>query len=64
MTSSFFPAVDAEAAADWVLDLLTKRIPGKFGLAAPGDIQVLSPVYRGPAGITALNGRLQEARLS
>ena len=56
-----FPAEDAGAAADWVLDLLTERIPKKFGLAAPGDIQVLSPVYRGPAGVTALNGRLQEA---
>jgi exodeoxyribonuclease V alpha subunit len=56
-----FPAEDAGAAADWVVDLLTERIPKKFGLTAPGDIQVLAPVYRGPAGVTALNGRLQEA---
>jgi exodeoxyribonuclease V alpha subunit len=56
-----FPAEDAGAAADWVVDLLTERIPKKFGLTAPGDIQVLAPVYRGPAGVSALNGRLQEA---
>jgi exodeoxyribonuclease V alpha subunit len=55
-----FPAEDAGAAADWVVDVVTERIPQKFGFSAPTDIQVLSPIYRGPAGVTVLNERLQE----
>jgi exodeoxyribonuclease V alpha subunit len=54
-----FPAEDAAAAADWVIDVVTERIPQKFGLDALHDIQVLAPVYRGPAGVAALNERLQ-----
>ncbi len=56
----FFPAEDAAAAADWILDLVSERIPRKFGFNPIQDIQVLSPVYRGPAGVTILNDRLQE----
>lgn len=55
-----FPAEDASAAADWVVDVVAERIPQKFGFNALTDIQVLAPVYRGPAGVTALNQRLQE----
>lgn len=55
-----FPAEDAAAAADWIMDLVLERIPRKFGLDGVRDIQVLSPMYRGPAGVQALNERLQE----
>jgi exodeoxyribonuclease V alpha subunit len=55
-----FPADDADGAADWVLSVVTERIPQKFGFDPVRDIQVLSPIYRGPAGVTALNERLQE----
>jgi exodeoxyribonuclease V alpha subunit len=55
-----FPADDAGAAADWVIDVVTERIPQKFNFDALSDIQVLSPIYRGPAGVTILNERLQE----
>ena len=55
-----FPAEDAEAAADWVVDVVAERIPAKFGLDPLRDVQVLSPMHRGPAGVTALNGRLQQ----
>jgi exodeoxyribonuclease V alpha subunit len=55
-----FPADDAAAAADWVIDVVTERIPQKFNFDALSDIQVLSPIYRGPAGVTILNERLQE----
>jgi exodeoxyribonuclease V alpha subunit len=54
-----FPAESAEEAADWVQDVVCNRIPAKFGLHPRNDIQVLSPMYRGPAGVTALNDRLQ-----
>jgi exodeoxyribonuclease V alpha subunit len=55
-----FPAEDAGAAADWVVEVVTERIPQKFGFSALADIQILSPIYRGPAGVTVLNERLQE----
>ncbi|PWB68673.1 MAG: ATP-dependent RecD-like DNA helicase [Anaerolineales bacterium] len=55
-----FPAEDAMATADWILRIVTERIPQKFSLDAVRDIQVLSPIYRGPAGVIALNDRLQE----
>src|SRR5215216_6026838 len=55
-----FPAEDAATAADWIVEVVSERIPQKFGFNAIHDIQVLSPIYRGPAGVTALNERLQE----
>ena len=37
-----------------------RQSPTEVGLDAVQDIQVLSPIYRGPAGVIALNDRLQE----
>ncbi len=54
-----FPADTPEEAAQWVQDVVCKRIPAKFDLHPSRDIQVLSPMYRGPAGVTALNELLQ-----
>ncbi len=47
-------------AADWVLDLITNRMPRKFGVK-PEEIQVLAPMYRGDAGIHELNSKIQDA---
>ncbi|MGZ9234402.1 MAG: SF1B family DNA helicase RecD2, partial [Anaerolineales bacterium] len=55
-----FSADDAAGAADWILAVVTERIPQKFGFDPIRDIQVLAPIYRGPAGVIALNERLQE----
>ncbi len=55
-----FPAEDAASAADWVVEVVAERIPQKFGFDAFRDIQVLAPVYRGPAGVNMINERLQE----
>ncbi len=55
-----FAADDAECAADLVLDIVAQRIPAKFGYDADRDIQVLSPMHRGAAGVGELNRRLQE----
>jgi exodeoxyribonuclease V alpha subunit len=55
-----FAAEDAASAADWIVTVVTERIPQKFGFDAMRDIQVLAPIYRGPAGVIALNERLQE----
>jgi exodeoxyribonuclease V alpha subunit len=54
-----FPADDAKTAADWIVDLVTQRIPSTFGFRPVDDIQVLSPMYRGEAGVDGLNLRLQ-----
>ena len=54
-----FPAEDAAAAADWIEQLVTERIPNKFGFHPVTDIQILAPMYRGPAGVMMLNERLQ-----
>jgi exodeoxyribonuclease V alpha subunit len=56
-----FPAEDAAEAADLVVDLVQNRIPGKFGFDPWEEIQVLSPLHRGAAGVGELNRRLQEA---
>lgn len=47
-------------AAEQVRSLVTERVPKKFGLK-PSEIQVLSPMYRGDAGVKALNTLLQDA---
>jgi exodeoxyribonuclease V alpha subunit len=56
-----FSAEDAGGAADWVEEVVCQRIPETFGFDARRQIQVLAPMYRGPAGVTLLNQRLQEA---
>lgn len=55
-----FKEPDPARAADLVLDLVARRIPRHFGLDPHSDIQVLSPMHRGAAGVTELNRRLQE----
>jgi exodeoxyribonuclease V alpha subunit len=56
-----FAEENADKAADWVINLVTQRIPAKFGFDSLTDIQVLSPMHRGAAGVTELNRRLQAA---
>ena len=52
---------DAESAKATILELVTTRIPRRFGLDPVRDIQVLTPMHRGPAGSIALNEALQAA---
>jgi exodeoxyribonuclease V alpha subunit len=56
-----FPAENPEEAGEWVQNVVCTRIPDKFGLHPRDQIQVLAPMYRGPAGVYALNERLQAA---
>jgi len=51
----------AEETAKLVVDIVAHRIPAKFGLDPIRDIQVLTPMHRGPAGAGNLNAVLQEA---
>lgn len=57
----FIPRGDAEAAARLIVTLCRERIPASFGLDPVKDIQVLSPMHRGAAGVTQLNRMLQDA---
>ncbi|MGH3443690.1 MAG: ATP-dependent DNA helicase, partial [Nitriliruptorales bacterium] len=43
-----------------VVEAVANRIPGYFDVG-PDDIQVIGPVYRGPAGVNALNAALKAA---
>jgi exodeoxyribonuclease V alpha subunit len=56
-----FPAEDTERAAELIVDLVQHRIPRRFGLNPMDDVQVLSPLHRGAAGVGELNRRLQAA---
>jgi exodeoxyribonuclease V alpha subunit len=52
---------EPERVAEMVVDIVKNRIPRKFNLHPIDDIQVLVPMYRGQAGVAALNRELQEA---
>ncbi|HVD41876.1 MAG TPA: ATP-dependent RecD-like DNA helicase [Solirubrobacterales bacterium] len=49
----------AERAVETVVEVVAERAPGKFAVDPIREVQVLAPMYRGPAGIDALNERLQ-----
>ena len=52
---------DPLKARSLLLDLVTERIPARFGLDPARDIQVLAPMRKGEVGIEALNLELQAA---
>jgi exodeoxyribonuclease V alpha subunit len=52
---------DPEAAKKTIVELVTARIPKRFGLDPVRDVQVLTPMHRGPCGSIALNEALQAA---
>ena len=51
----------AEETAKLVVDIVARRIPTKFHLHPVRDVQVLTPMHRGPAGAGNLNSLLQDA---
>jgi exodeoxyribonuclease V alpha subunit len=54
----FFDAKEPEEAARRVVEVVSERIPRRFGLDPRRDVQVLVPVHRGPLGARALNEAL------
>ncbi len=52
------PARDSADAARRVVQLVTDSIPRALGIAS-GEVQVVTPVHRGPAGTEALNAELK-----
>ncbi len=59
----FVAEEDPIRAQHLVLDFVQRRIPTHYHLNPMTDIQVLSPMYKGPLGVTNLNEELQ-ARLN
>ena len=58
---AFFVRRDSsQAALKAVIELVSKRLPNSFGLAPRREIQVLSPMRRGPLGVKALNQALKD----
>lgn len=52
---------EPQVAQELVLRLCIERIPRTFGFHTVRDIQVLTPMHRGPLGTEALNQGLQKA---
>jgi len=50
---------NAQRAQEMIEELVVRRIPTRFGLDPKLDVQVLSPMHKGPAGVVALNEGLQ-----
>jgi exodeoxyribonuclease V alpha subunit len=57
----FIEAAEPEDALRKLLTMVSRRIPGRFGLDPVRDIQVLCPMNRGSLGARSLNIALQEA---
>ena len=57
----FVPAADPEQAVARIVDLVSKRIPRRFGFDPIRDVQVLCPMNRGGVGARSLNIELQAA---
>ncbi|MDQ1256581.1 MAG: exodeoxyribonuclease alpha subunit [Candidatus Hydrogenedentes bacterium] len=57
----FVERKDPVRAIETVIELVTDRIPKKFGFDPVKDIQVLAPMHRGATGVTRLNEALQAA---
>ncbi len=55
----FFERVAPEEVMATIKQLLHQRLVGRFGITDPRDIQVLTPMNRGPLGTHALNHELQ-----
>ncbi len=62
-TTDFFfvERKEPEKALEAVVDLVTTRIPKKFGMDPIRDIQVLAPMHRGNTGVDRVNEAVQQA---
>jgi exodeoxyribonuclease V alpha subunit len=63
----FFGSEDPQQAGELIVDIVKNRLPKKFSIEQGktidpiNDIQVIAPMYRGGAGVHALNEALQAA---
>ena len=52
---------DPQKALETIVEVVSKRLPARFGLDPFRDIQVLAPMRRGPAGVDSINQALKQA---
>jgi exodeoxyribonuclease V alpha subunit len=57
----FVDAAEPEDAVPKIIEVVSKRVPRRFGMDAIRDIQVLCPMQRGGVGARSLNVELQKA---
>jgi exodeoxyribonuclease V alpha subunit len=57
----FIKRDDPAECVETIIDLVVNRLPTRYGLNAVRDIQLLSPMHRGPLGTQELNRILQQA---
>ena len=57
----FLPEEEPDKLQQLIVDLAHRRLPGRYGLDPLADIQVLTPMHRGPIGAGQLNAALQAA---
>lgn len=55
----FIKENDPQKLKEQICDLVARRLPAKFSLDPVEDIQVISPMHRGEAGVGSLNLELQ-----
>jgi exodeoxyribonuclease V alpha subunit len=55
----FIEAEEPEKAVSLIRELVKRRLPRAFHLDPLDDIQVMTPMHRGTAGVTNLNAELQ-----
>jgi exodeoxyribonuclease V alpha subunit len=56
----FLELDDPEAIKARLLDLVAEELPRRYGLDPLRDLQVITPMHRGPVGIQTLNHELQQ----
>ncbi|CAN5923065.1 ATP-dependent RecD-like DNA helicase [soil metagenome] len=56
----FISRDDPDAARATIIELISERIPTRFGFDPVTEVQVLAPMHRGELGTSALNAALQE----
>ncbi len=57
----FIQRDNPEGAQNTIVDLVTRRLPNRYGLDPLADIQVLTPMHKGDIGVRRLNECLQLA---
>jgi exodeoxyribonuclease V alpha subunit len=56
----FIERAEPEAIVETIAEIVAKRIPGRFGLNPVEQLQVLTPMNRGPLGTDNLNAMLRD----
>ncbi len=57
----FLQEEDAEKGANTIVELLSQRLPKRYGFCPLREIQILTPMYRGDVGADNLNRLLADA---